>query len=87
MSNINIEIDNFLNYLKFERGLSDNTCQSYSVDLTEFASFLSEKEIEGIVDIQLNNYLKELLSSRDLQIKISNEAKKFLASKGWNPQF
>ena len=48
---------------------------------------LSEKEIEWIVDIQLNNYLKELLSSRDLSIKISDEAKKFLASKGWNPQF
>lgn len=48
---------------------------------------LSEKEIEWIVDIQLNNYLKELLSSRDLSIKISDEAKKFLALKGWNPQF
>ena len=51
MNNINFEIDNFLNFLKFERGLSDNTCQSYSVDLKEFASFLSEKEIEDLEDI------------------------------------
>ena len=51
MHNINIETDNFLNYLKFERGLSDNTCQSYSVDLNEFASFLAEKEIENTENI------------------------------------
>ncbi|MBQ7256868.1 MAG: site-specific tyrosine recombinase XerD [Abditibacteriota bacterium] len=51
MSNINIEIDNFINYLKFERGLSYNTCQSYSVDLNEFVSFLAEKEIENTENI------------------------------------
>ena len=48
---------------------------------------LSEKEIKWIVDIQLNNYLKELLSSRDLQIEITETAKNFLAEKWWNPQF
>ena len=48
---------------------------------------LSEKEIKGIVDIQLNNYLKDLLSSREIKIDLSDAAKKFIASKGWNPQF
>ena len=48
---------------------------------------LSEKEIKWIVDIQLNNYLKELLSSREIQIELTDKAKKFIASKGWNPQF
>nr|MBR6100707.1 hypothetical protein [bacterium] len=40
-----------------------------------------------MVDIQLNNYLKELLSSREIQIELTDKAKKFIASKGWNPQF
>ena len=48
---------------------------------------LTEKEIKGIVDIQLNNYLKDLLSARDMQIQLTNEAKEFLAEKWWNPQF
>jgi ATP-dependent Clp protease ATP-binding subunit ClpB len=42
---------------------------------------LTEKEIKGIVDIQLNNYLKDLLSTRDMQIQLTNEAKEFLAEK------
>ena len=48
---------------------------------------LSEDEIKWIVDIQLNNYLKELLSSREIKIELTDNAKKFIASKGWNPQF
>ena len=48
---------------------------------------LSEKEIKWIVDIQLNNYLKELLSSREIQIELTDKAKKFIASKWRNPQF
>jgi ATP-dependent Clp protease ATP-binding subunit ClpB len=48
---------------------------------------LSENEIKGIVDIQLNNYLKDLLSSREIKIELTDAAKKFIADKGWNPQF
>lgn len=48
---------------------------------------LTENEIKWIVDIQLNNYLKELLSARDMQIEITEKAKTFLAEKWWNPQF
>lgn len=48
---------------------------------------LSEKEIRGIVDIQLQNYLQELLKSRELELELSDEAKTFLAQKGWNPEF
>ncbi len=48
---------------------------------------LSEKEIRGIVDIQLQNYLQELLKSRELELELTEEAKTFLAQKGWNPEF
>ena len=48
---------------------------------------LSEKEIRSIVDIQLQNYLQELLKSRELELELSDEAKTFLAQKGWNPEF
>lgn len=48
---------------------------------------LSEKEIRGIVDIQLHKYLQELLSSREIQLELSDEAKNLIAEKGWNPEF
>ena len=48
---------------------------------------LAPEQIRGIVDIQLSNYLKELLSARELQLELDNDAKNFLAEKGWNPEF
>lgn len=44
-------------------------------------------QIRGIVDIQLSNYLKELLSSREIQLELDNDAKNFLAEKWWNSEF
>ena len=48
---------------------------------------LAPEQIRGIVDIQLSNYLKELLSTREIQLELDNDAKNFLAEKGWNPEF
>lgn len=48
---------------------------------------LAPEQIRGIVDIQLSNYLKELLSAREIQLELDNDAKNFLAEKGWNPEF
>ena len=42
---------------------------------------LTLTQIRGIVDIQLSNYLKELLSSREIQLELDNDAKNFLAEK------
>ena len=48
---------------------------------------LAPEQIRGIVDIQLANYLTELLSAREIQLELDNDAKNFLAEKGWNPEF
>ena len=48
---------------------------------------LTKKEIQGIVDIQLNNYMKDLLSNKDIQVNLTSKAKEFLAEKWWNPEF
>lgn len=41
----NILVDQFVNYLKVERGLADNTIQSYSRDLIRFLGYLDKKDI------------------------------------------
>lgn len=41
-----VEIDSFLNYLKFERGLSDHTVRNYGVDLAQFYKFLIDNNDE-----------------------------------------
>ncbi|MDR2277466.1 MAG: site-specific tyrosine recombinase XerD [Vagococcus sp.] len=40
-------LEEYLHYLKIERGLSENTIQSYKRDLSQYFSFLDEKEISS----------------------------------------
>jgi len=54
-------------------------------DLVVFHS-LKQDQIAQIVEIQLKN-LQKLLASRKLHIELSDDAKKFLASHGWDPVY
>lgn len=40
-------LEEYLHYLKIERGLTENTIQSYKRDLSQYFSFLDEKEISS----------------------------------------
>ncbi|MBW1782566.1 MAG: site-specific tyrosine recombinase XerD [Deltaproteobacteria bacterium] len=41
-------IDQFINYLRLERGLADNTIRAYSRDLTRLARFLEEQNLNPL---------------------------------------
>ena len=45
-------IDLFLDYLRVERGLSDNTLISYANDLKRYSNYLSSLGITSVSDIQ-----------------------------------
>lgn len=44
-------LDDYLHYLKAERGLSDNTVSSYGMDLQQFIGYLKEQEIDNLNDV------------------------------------
>jgi integrase/recombinase XerD len=52
--------DQFFNYLKVERGLSGNTIQAYSSDLTKFLRFLEVQKI-GALEVTRENLSTYLL--------------------------
>ncbi len=54
------------------------------VDETVFFRALTMAQLSAIVDIQIE-YLKNLLKEHDIELEISEEAKEFLATRGFNP--
>jgi integrase/recombinase XerD len=69
-------LDQFINYLRIERGLADNTVSSYSRDLTRFSQFLASQELSPlkVTRDQLEQYIKttgERLSARSVARNIS----------------
>ena len=43
-----ILVDQFISHLRVEKGLSDNTIQSYSSDLVKFLNYLEEKDLSPL---------------------------------------
>lgn len=54
------------------------------IDETIFFKALSLQQLSRIVDIQMD-YLRELLKEQELEFEITEEAKEFLATQGFNP--
>ncbi len=60
MASFKEHIDDYLSYLKVERGLSDNTISSYRTDLEEFASIVKNKSVVKIFPADAVGYISKL---------------------------
>jgi integrase/recombinase XerD len=85
--------DQFVNYLRVERGLADNTVRAYSRDLTRFFYFLENLEVSPLIVSadQISEYVNHLgkwLSSRSVARNVSATKTffRFLVSEGWMEQ-
>lgn len=82
--------DQFINYLRLERGLADNTIQAYSRDLIKFTQFLEKLDLNPlqISRDQISEYagvLRKSLSARSVARNISATKMffRFLTSEGY----
>lgn len=82
--------DQFINYLRLERGLADNTIQAYSRDLIRLTQFLEKSDLNPlqISRDQISEYagaLRKSLSARSVARNISATKMffRFLTSEGY----
>jgi integrase/recombinase XerD len=58
-------VDNFINYLVVERGLSSNTVDSYSRDLRKFSDYLEERGINDLSEIDSVTIISFMLQLKE----------------------
>ena len=74
-------LDEFLDYLSVERGLSKNTISSYRTDLIHFVSHLETKGITAIEKIKRQDITNYLLSLKDKGISSNSISRALVAIK------
>ena len=56
------------------------------IDETIFFKALTLQQLSAIVDIQMD-YLRKLLKEQEIDVEITDDAKEFLATRGFNPVY
>jgi len=76
-------VDQYINYLLVEKGLSDNTIESYSSDLAVYLEFLKKKRIKKIAAAGTTVILKHLTALRDAGLGAKSRARHLIALRGF----
>lgn len=63
----------FLNYLKKEKGFSENTVKNYEIDLNQFEEYLKQNKIKNPNFGQIRNYIKFLEEKKYKERTISRK--------------
>jgi integrase/recombinase XerD len=74
-------LEEFLNYLSVERGLSKNTISSYRSDLFSFINYLETKGAAGIEKIKRDDITKYLLHLKDKGLSGNSVSRALVAIK------
>lgn len=82
-SSLDILADQYLNYLVFEKGLSEKTIESYSRDLVRYLDFLGNKGVKNISDADTPLILKHLIALRDAGLGSKSCARHLVTLRGF----
>jgi integrase/recombinase XerD len=83
MSSLDILVDQYVNYLVFEKGLSDQTIESYTSDLARHLEFLKQKGVKKISDADTPLILKHLIALRDAGLGSKSCARHLITLRGF----
>lgn len=75
-------IDQYLNFLLLEKGLSPNTLESYSRDLAQYITFLKKQKLVTVSDTDTPIILKFLITLRDSGIGARSRARYLVTLRG-----
>ncbi len=82
-SSIHILVDQFLNYILIEKGLSDKTIESYSSDLTRFLEFLEKNCIRNPSETDTPIILRYLIALRNAGLSARSRARHLVTLRGF----
>ena len=74
-------LDQFMDHLVLERGLSENTRLAYQHDLSEFLEYLSRRGCAGIQDVQRRDILDFLMEGKNKGLVAATLARRLVAIK------
>lgn len=74
-------LDQFMDHLVLERGLSENTRLAYGHDLSEVLAFLSRRGRAGIQEVQRKDILDFLMEGKEKGLVASSLARRLVAIK------
>jgi len=76
-------LDLYLDHIKVERNLADNTVESYARDLTRFRAFLSERGCEAPKHVGAMEVTDYLLTLSEAGLSARSRARALVALRGW----
>ncbi|HBA83048.1 MAG TPA: site-specific tyrosine recombinase XerD [Verrucomicrobia bacterium] len=74
-------LDQFLDYISLERGLSENTRQAYHADLKDFMAFLQTKGITSVNAVTRKQILDYMMDARDRGLSTNSISRRLVSIK------
>jgi integrase/recombinase XerD len=80
---VNILLDQYLNYLLVEKGLSRTTLESYSRDLIRYQEFMQDNGVQGISETDSALILKHMIALRNDGLGARSRARHLVSIRGF----
>jgi len=74
-------LDQFLDYIALERGLSENTRLAYEADISSFLDFLQGRKVSSLNAVKREHILQFLMSMKDRGLSTSSISRRLVAIK------
>ncbi|MFC1498697.1 site-specific tyrosine recombinase XerD [Verrucomicrobiota bacterium] len=78
---MNALVEQFMDYISLERGLSKNTSGAYRSDLESFTRFLVSKKIRSVNSVKRKQVLEYLMAEKKRGLSVSSIARRLVAIK------